>query len=120
VEGFAPEVAVVTHAGGSKLEEPLVIRPTSETIIWNTYRNWIANILKRHGIAPAPERSKQTTWKEFLKCHWDQIGQNGIDRDTKAEIFPRTTRCETTRLFRNCDNSINFLGIFPKKQGSVL
>src|SRR5438874_12867098 len=41
VEGFAPEVAVVTHGGGSKLEEPLVIRPTSETIIWNTYRNWI-------------------------------------------------------------------------------
>src|SRR5437899_6066710 len=41
VEGFAPEVAIVTHAGGSKLEEPLVIRPTSETIIWNTYRNWI-------------------------------------------------------------------------------
>src|SRR6187431_2103261 len=41
VEGFAPEVAVVTHAGGSKLEEPLVVRPTSETIIWNTYRNWV-------------------------------------------------------------------------------
>src|SRR5262245_34593263 len=41
VEGFAPEVAVVTHAGGSKLDEPLVIRPTSETIIWNSYRNWI-------------------------------------------------------------------------------
>src|SRR6266446_3772753 len=41
VEGFAPEVAVVTYAGGSKLEEPLVIRPTSETIIWHTYRSWI-------------------------------------------------------------------------------
>ncbi len=41
VEGFAPEVAVVTHGGGEKLEEPLVVRPTSETIIWNTYRNWI-------------------------------------------------------------------------------
>src|SRR5216110_3255155 len=41
VEGFAPEVAVVTHAGGAKLEEPLIVRPTSETIIWNTYRNWI-------------------------------------------------------------------------------
>src|SRR6266851_5646724 len=41
VEGFAPEVAIVTHAGGSKLEEPLVIRPTSETIIWNSYKNWI-------------------------------------------------------------------------------
>ena len=41
VEGFAPEVAAVTHAGGEKLEEPLVIRPTSETIIWHAYRNWI-------------------------------------------------------------------------------
>jgi prolyl-tRNA synthetase len=41
VEGFAPEVAVVTHAGGEKLEEPIVIRPTSETIIWATYAKWI-------------------------------------------------------------------------------
>src|SRR5438270_3029895 len=41
VERFDPEVAVLTHAGGTKLEEPLVIRPTSETIIWNSYRNWI-------------------------------------------------------------------------------
>lgn len=41
VEGFAPEVARVTHAGGSKLDEPLVVRPTSETIIWHAYRNWI-------------------------------------------------------------------------------
>src|SRR5436309_6614133 len=41
VEGFAPEVAVVTHAGGSELEEPLVVRPTSETIIWDAYSRWI-------------------------------------------------------------------------------
>ncbi|MCR4438554.1 MAG: proline--tRNA ligase [bacterium] len=41
VEGFAPECAVVTHGGGKKLEEPLVVRPTSETIIWAMYRNWI-------------------------------------------------------------------------------
>ena len=41
VKGFAPECAVVTHAGGKLLEEPLVIRPTSETIIWSTYKNWI-------------------------------------------------------------------------------
>src|SRR5215475_545763 len=53
-EGFAKECAVVTHyrlktAAGrglivdpeAQLEEPLVIRPTSETIIWNTYRNWV-------------------------------------------------------------------------------
>lgn len=55
VEGFAKEAAVVTHyrlktkenGGGvevdpsAKLEEELIIRPTSETIIWNTYKNWI-------------------------------------------------------------------------------
>lgn len=41
VEGFAPEIAVVTHAGGEKLEEPLAIRPTSETIIGTMYSKWI-------------------------------------------------------------------------------
>ena len=41
VKGFAPECAVVTHGGGKKLEEPLFIRPTSETIIWSTYKKWI-------------------------------------------------------------------------------
>lgn len=41
VEGFAPEVAVVTHAGGKKLEKPYVLRPTSETIIWSAYKKWI-------------------------------------------------------------------------------
>jgi prolyl-tRNA synthetase len=41
VEGFAPEVAVVTHAGGKKLEEPLAVRPTSEALIWSTYARWV-------------------------------------------------------------------------------
>src|SRR3990167_7091807 len=41
VEGFAPQCAVVTHGGGKELEEPLVIRPTSETIIWSMFRKWI-------------------------------------------------------------------------------
>ncbi|UCG26183.1 MAG: proline--tRNA ligase [Chloroflexota bacterium] len=41
VEGFSPELAVVTHAGGEELEEPLVIRPTSETIIGHAYAKWI-------------------------------------------------------------------------------
>ena len=41
VEGFAPQCAVVTHGGGKELEEPLYIRPTSETIIWNAYKKWI-------------------------------------------------------------------------------
>lgn len=41
VEGFSPELALVTHAGGKELEEPLVVRPTSETIINHMYAHWI-------------------------------------------------------------------------------
>ncbi len=41
VEGFKPELAVVTHAGGKELEEPYVVRPTSETIIYAMYAKWV-------------------------------------------------------------------------------
>ena len=41
VEGFSPELAVVTHGGGQELEEPLAVRPTSETIIGYMYAKWI-------------------------------------------------------------------------------
>jgi prolyl-tRNA synthetase len=41
VEGFAPEVALVTEAGGKELEEPLAVRPTSEALIWSTYARWV-------------------------------------------------------------------------------
>ncbi|MFN8467440.1 MAG: proline--tRNA ligase [Caldilineaceae bacterium] len=41
VEGFAPELAVVTHGGGEELAEPLVVRPTSETIVGHTYAKWV-------------------------------------------------------------------------------
>ena len=41
VEGFSPELAVVTHGGGKKLEEPIVVRPTSETIIDSFLSKWI-------------------------------------------------------------------------------
>ncbi|MFO8006957.1 MAG: proline--tRNA ligase [Candidatus Brocadiia bacterium] len=41
VEGFSPELAVVTHGGGKELEEPLVVRPTSETVIGHMYAKWI-------------------------------------------------------------------------------
>ena len=41
LEGFSPELAVVTHGGGEELAEPLAIRPTSETIMYRTFSNWI-------------------------------------------------------------------------------
>lgn len=43
VEGFSPELAVVTHGGGEKLTEPLVVRPTSETIMYDAFSRWISS-----------------------------------------------------------------------------
>ncbi|MBI4434032.1 proline--tRNA ligase, partial [Candidatus Uhrbacteria bacterium] len=41
VQGFSPELAVVTIGGGEKLQEPLVVRPTSETIMYDTFARWV-------------------------------------------------------------------------------
>src|SRR5579875_3132397 len=41
VEGFSPELAVITHAGGKELDEPMVVRPTSETIIGSYFAKWV-------------------------------------------------------------------------------
>ena len=43
VAGFAPELAIVTHAGGKELEEPLIVRPTSETVIGEMIAKWISS-----------------------------------------------------------------------------
>ncbi len=43
IDGFAPELAIVTHGGGKQLEEPLVVRPTSETVIGEMYHRWISS-----------------------------------------------------------------------------
>ena len=43
VEGFSPELATVTHAGGKELDEPLIVRPTSETIINHMFSKWISS-----------------------------------------------------------------------------
>ena len=47
----------------------------------------VANILKSHGIEPAPGRRRQSTWKGFLRAHWDVLTSRGkkyllMDRDT--------------------------------------
>src|SRR5512147_1136726 len=41
VEGFSPQLAVVTHGGGEELEEPIVVRPTSETLIGHAFAKWV-------------------------------------------------------------------------------
>lgn len=82
VEGFAPECAVVTHGGGKKLEEPLIVRPTSETIINAMYARWVksyrdlpvlinqwANVVRWELRTRPFFRTLEFLWQEGHTCH---------------------------------------------------
>lgn len=85
VEGFAPQVAVVTEAAGKKLEEPLVLRPTSETIIYSMFAKWIhsyrdlplklnqwANIVRWEMRTLPFLRTTEFLWQEGHTIHADK------------------------------------------------
>lgn len=82
VEGFAPEVAWVTKGGGSELEEPLAIRPTSEAIICTMYAKWVqsyrdlpllinqwCSVLRWEDRPRAFLRTSEFLWQEGHTCH---------------------------------------------------
>lgn len=82
VEGFAPELAIVTHAGGKKLEENLVVRPTSETIINSMFAKWIqsyrdlpmllnqwCNVVRWEMRTRPFLRTTEFLWQEGHTCH---------------------------------------------------
>lgn len=82
VEGFAPQCAVVTHGGGKKLEEPLIVRPTSETIINSMYSKWVksyrdlpvlinqwANVVRWEMRTRPFLRTLEFLWQEGHTCH---------------------------------------------------
>ena len=82
VEGFNPQLAIVTHAGGAKLEEPYVIRPTSETIINRSFSKWIqsyrdlpmlinqwANVIRWEMRTRLFLRTTEFLWQEGHTCH---------------------------------------------------
>lgn len=82
VEGFAPELAIVTHAGGKKLAEPLVVRPTSETMIHYMFAQWIkswrdlplkinqwANVMRWEMRPRAFLRTSEFFWQEGHTAH---------------------------------------------------
>ncbi|MFH1077951.1 MAG: proline--tRNA ligase [Patescibacteria group bacterium] len=94
VEGFAPEVAVVTHAGGELLDEPLVIRPTSETIIYEVYSKWVqsyrdlpllinqwANVVRWEKRTRLFLRTTEFLWQEGHTVH---------ATEDEAEAFTKT------------------------------
>jgi prolyl-tRNA synthetase len=82
VEGFSPECAVVTIGGGKKLEEPLVIRPTSETVIGHMYAQWVnsyrdlpvlinqwANVMRWEKRTRLFLRTSEFLWQEGHTAH---------------------------------------------------
>ena len=85
VEGFSPELAVVTHAGGKELEEPLIIRPTSETVIGEMMAKWIssyrdlplllnqwANVVRWEMRPRMFLRTTEFLWQEGHTAHIDE------------------------------------------------
>ena len=85
VEGFSPELATVTHAGGKKLEDPLVVRPTSETIINHMFAKWIkshrdlpmlinqwANVVRWEMRTRLFLRTSEFLWQEGHTAHKNQ------------------------------------------------
>ena len=85
IEGFAPELAVVTHAGGKELEEPLVVRPTSETVIGEMMAKWIsshrdlplllnqwANVVRWEMRPRVFLRTTEFLWQEGHTAHADE------------------------------------------------
>jgi prolyl-tRNA synthetase len=82
VKGFAPQCAVVTHGGGKELDEPLIVRPTSETIINAMYSKWInsyrdlpvlinqwANVVRWELRTKPFIRTTEFLWQEGHTCH---------------------------------------------------
>lgn len=93
VEGFAPECAVVTHAGGKELTEKYVLRPTSETIINHMFAKWIesyrdlpmklnqwANVVRWEMRTRLFMRTSEFLWQEGHTCHstWDEAQEETI------------------------------------------
>ncbi len=104
VEGFAPEVAVVTHAGGEKLDEPLVIRPTSETIMYDVFSKWVrsyrdlpllinqwANVLRWELRTKPFLRTTEFLWQEGHTVHQTEQEADDFARQM-LEVYKNFSR----------------------------
>ncbi len=105
VKGFSPEVAWVTHAGDSKLDERLAIRPTSETIMYESYAKWIRSwrdlpmrynqwnsVIRWEFKHPTPLlRSREFLWNEGHTAFASQE-EADLERDVILKIYEMITR----------------------------
>ena len=93
VEGFSPELAVVTIGGGQELEEPLVVRPTSETIIGHMYAKWIKSyrdlpVLINQWANVVRWEMRTRLFLRTLEFYW-QEGHTAHETAEEAEIETR-------------------------------
>jgi prolyl-tRNA synthetase len=100
VEGFSPELAVVTHAGGKELAEPLVVRPTSETVIGEFMAKWIdsyrdlplllnqwANVVRWELRPRTFLRTTEFLWQEGHTAHASEQDARGHAREVHKHVY---------------------------------
>src|SRR3984957_20505349 len=105
VEGFSPELVVVTHAGGKDLEEPLVVRPTSETVIGEMMAKWVssyrdlplllnqwANVVRWELRPRMFIRTTEFLWQEGHTAHADETDAMRETLQMLQTIYLRTAR----------------------------
>ena len=100
VEGFSPELAVVTHAGGKELEEPVVVRPTSETIINSFFSKWVqshrdlpllinqwANVVRWELRPRVFLRTTEFLWQEGHTAHASEADASAYARSILHDVY---------------------------------
>jgi prolyl-tRNA synthetase len=100
VEGFSPELAVVTHGGGKQLAEPIVVRPTSETVIGEFMAKWIgsyrdlplllnqwANVVRWEMRPRIFLRTSEFLWQEGHTAHVDEADARAYARRILHEVY---------------------------------
>lgn len=141
VEGFAPELAVVTHGGGEKLEEPIVVRPTSETIMYNSFSDWIqswrdlplkinqwGNVVRWEKRTMPFIRTSEFLWQEGHTAHATHAEAQKMQRwaiDMYAKIYREYFAMQgyvghksTAERFAGADDTLTFETLMPS--GKVL
>ncbi|WP_298443057.1 proline--tRNA ligase [Ferrimicrobium sp.] len=100
VEGFSPELAVVTHAGGHALEEPLVVRPTSEAIVGDCMSRWVqsyrdlplllnqwANVVRWEMRPRSFLRTSEFLWQEGHTAHKSAADAQAFAKRVHLEVY---------------------------------
>ncbi|HKR50833.1 MAG TPA: proline--tRNA ligase [Pseudonocardiaceae bacterium] len=100
VEGFSPELAVVTHAGGKQLDEPVVVRPTSETIINSFFAKWVqsyrdlplklnnwSNVVRWEMRPRVFLRTTEFLWQEGHTCHATEAEARAHAREVLDDVY---------------------------------